>query len=96
MTVTVQDPITVQDPMPRHLLTYVVAAVAAVVLAISLVVGFSIADSDSSPTVSDTGSSSVVQELPSRFSEGRSGSPGALDDAASRYGSPDAAEEYNR
>jgi len=96
MTVTVQDPITIQGPMPRHFLAYVMAAVAAVVLAISLVVGFSIADSDSSPTVSDTGSSSVVQELPSRFSEGRPGTAATVDDDASRYGSPDAAEEYNR
>ncbi len=96
MTVTVQDPIAVQAPMPRHFLTYVMAALAAVVLAVSLVVGFSIADSDSSPTVSDTDSNSVVQELPSRFSEGRSGSADALDDTSMRYGSPDAAEEYSR
>ncbi len=96
MTVTVQDPTVVQDPIARHLLTCVLAAVAAVVLAISLVVGFDIADSDSSPTVSDTGSSSVVQELPSRFSEGRPGTADTLDDTAGRYGSPDAAEEYNR
>ena len=87
--------VTVPTPISRHRRAYVVAAVAAVALVISVLVGLAITDTDSSPAVTRTGSG-VAQELPSRFS----GSPDAverraLDDPA-RYGSPDAAEEWNR
>jgi hypothetical protein len=42
----------------------------------------------------------VQQELPTRFGEGRPSSPDAIEHQAvndpARYGSPDAAEEWNR
>ncbi len=93
MTVTVPDPIT------RHLFAYVAAAVVAVALLISVVAGLAIADSDSTPAVNDT-DTGLSWEISSRFSDDRIGSPDALErralDDPRRYGSADAAEEYNR
>jgi hypothetical protein len=90
---------TVPTPIARHHLTaYVMAAVAAVALVVALVIGFAVADSDSSTTVPRT--SRGVQELPQRFAEGRPSSPDAIEHRATNdpalYGSPDAAEEWNR
>lgn len=91
--------VTVPAPTTRHLFAYVVAAVVGVVLVISVVVGLAITGSDSSPAVGDTGTN-LSQEIPGRFSEGRIGSPDAIErralDDPRRYGSPDAAEEYGR
>jgi hypothetical protein len=91
MTVT-----TVPAPHNRHLVTYVIATVVALTLVLAVLVGFSIADSDSSPAVGRTGSE-AGQELPAHLSDG---TPDALERRAlndpARYGSPDAAEEWNR
>ena len=62
--------VTVAAPITRHFVPQLIVLLTAVVLAVALVVGFAIADHDSSPAVRDTGSG-VPQELPSRFSEGR-------------------------
>jgi hypothetical protein len=91
---------TVPTPIARHHLTaYVMAAVAAVTLVLALVIGIAVADSDSGTTFPRT-SSGVQQELPTRFGEGRPSSPDAIEHQAvndpARYGSPDAAEEWNR
>jgi hypothetical protein len=88
--------VTVPAEISRHIGAYVGAAVAAVALVVAIVLGMAIADSDSTPAVR---SSTVQQELPTRFGEGR-GSPDAIEHRAvndpARYGSPDAAEEWNR
>ena len=87
--------VTIPAEISRHITAYVVAALAALALVVSLVVGMAIADSDSSPAVRSD--SSTVQELPSRLTDG---SPDAIEHRAAndpfRYGSPEAAEEWNR
>jgi hypothetical protein len=86
--------ITVPAEISRHFGAYLAAAVAAVALVVALVVGFAVVDSDSPSGAVTTGRSGVSQELPTR------GSPDAIErrtlDDPARYGSPDAAEEWNR
>lgn len=86
----------VPAPISRHFLIYVGAAVAAVALVVSLLVGMAIADSDSSPATGAT--PAAVQE--STFTRFTEGTPDAIEHRAlndpARYGSPDAAEEWNR
>jgi hypothetical protein len=88
--------VTVHTPIARHLFVYVMAAVAAVALVASVLVGMAIADSDSDPAPASRTSSGSVHEAPSTFD----GSPDAIERRATsdpaRYGSPDAAEEWNR
>jgi hypothetical protein len=86
----------IHAPISRQFLIYVGAAVAAVALVVSVLVGMAIADSDSSPATGST-PSAVQESTFTRFSEG---SPDAIEHRSvndpARYGSPDAAEEWNR
>jgi hypothetical protein len=88
--------VTVPAPISRHLLIYVAGALAAVALVVSVLVGMAIADSSSSPATGST-PTDVQESTSTRFSEG---SPDAIEHRAAndpaRYGSPDAAEEWNR
>jgi hypothetical protein len=88
--------VTVPAPNPRHLLTYVVGAVAAIALVVALLVGMDVADSDSGPKTGTT-PTATDESTSTRFSEG---SPDAIEHRSAsdpaRYGSPDAAEEWNR
>jgi hypothetical protein len=88
--------VTVPAPIPRHLLTYVVGAVAAIALVVSVLVGMAVADSDSGPATGST-PTAAQDSTSTRFSEG---SPDAIEHRSvndpARYGSPDAAEEWNR
>ena len=87
---------TVPAPISRHPLTYVAAAAAAVALVVALLLGMALTDSDSSPA-SGTTPPAVQESTSFRFSEG---SPDAIEHRSvnnpARYGSPDAAEEWNR
>jgi len=87
--------VTVPAPVSRHLVIYVAAAVAAVALVLSVLIGLAVADSDSTPAARTT--SATVSDPPGRFDRG---SPDAVErrgaDDPARYGSPDAAEEWNR
>jgi len=88
--------VTIQTPSSRHLYVYVMAAVAAMALVVSVLVGMAIADSGSDPVPVGRQSTGSVHNAPSDFD----GSPDAFERRATtdpaRYGSPDAAEEWNR
>jgi len=70
--------VTVPVPITRHLMSYLVAAVATIALAVAVVAAFAVANDDASP--SPRSHSSVTSELPCRFCEGR----GASADATGR------------
>ena len=88
--------VTVHTPISRHFYLYVMAAVAAVALVVSVLVGMAIADSGSDPVPATRSVTGSVHEAPSDFD----GSPDAIEHRTAgdpqRYGSPDAAEEWNR
>lgn len=86
---------TIPASFSRHFTAYVVAAAAALALVISIVLGMAIADSDSSPVVRSSSNGGVQQELPTTPDALERRALNDLDDPA-RYGSPDAAEEWNR
>jgi len=88
--------VTIQTPSSRHFFVYLMAAVAAMALVVSVLVGMAIADSGSDPVPAGRTSTGSVHNAPSDFD----GSLDAIEHRATndpaRYGSPDAAEEWNR
>jgi hypothetical protein len=88
--------VSVPAPISRHLHLYIAAAVAAFALVIAVLAGMAVFDSDSTP-VRSSNPPAVQESTFTRFSEG---SPDAIEHRATndpaRYGSPDAAEEWNR